>query len=62
MATNDKNVPVSFRLSSFEGQRLVDARQSSGRLAPVFPSLVQGTKREEDYIARMIERDRKAGL
>lgn len=59
---NDKNVPVSFRLSSFEGRRLVDARQPSGRLAPVFPALVQGTKREEDYIARMIERDRKAGL
>lgn len=48
--------------SGFEAARLVDARQPSGRLEPVFPSLLQGTAKEEAYIIKMIERDKKANL
>lgn len=53
---------VRFQSTNPRVHRLVDARQSSGRLVPVFPSLMSdGMKRakEEAYIARMIERDRR---
>lgn len=40
---------------------LTDKRQLSGRLAPVFPSLLQATKKEEEYVARMVARDRELG-
>ena len=47
---------VEFHVRTVESQ--TDARQSSGRLTPVFPSLLQGSAKEEEYIARMIARDR----
>jgi hypothetical protein len=43
---------------------LVSARQSNGRLVPVFPSIMQNTKnlraKQNDYIERMIARDRES--
>lgn len=57
MANDSKRVEFC---SGFEAARLVDARQPSGRLEPVFPSLLQGTAKEEAYIERMIARDRAA--
>jgi len=40
---------------------LVSARQSNGRLVPVFPSLLTHTKsqraKQDSYIERMIQRD-----
>jgi hypothetical protein len=41
---------------------LVDARQPSGALAPVFPALLSDKSKyaaEEEYIRRMIERDKQ---
>lgn len=48
-------VPFEFHVKS---QDILDKRYPSGRLVPVFPSLLQGSQREEEYIARMIARDR----
>lgn len=56
MANDSKRVEFC---SGFEANRLVDARQPSGRLAPVFPSLLTGGAREEEYVARMVRRDRE---
>ena len=50
---------VQLSTSGFEASKLVDARQRSGRLAPVFPALLTGSKKEEEYVARMIRRDRE---
>jgi len=51
------------RLSgSFQVSDMVDSRQASGRLTPVFRSLVSGSAKEEAYIERMIQKDREMGL
>lgn len=43
---------------------LVSAKQPSGRLVPVFPSILANTKslraKQENYITKMIARDREA--
>lgn len=57
----DNDNGVKFQVTNPRIARLVDARQPSGRLVPVFSALMSdSTKRasEEAYIARMIERDR----
>lgn len=52
---NSEHVGFSSRI---EVARMIDAKQPSGLLKPVFPTLVQGTAKEEAYIERMIARDR----
>jgi hypothetical protein len=46
---------------TLQSQKLVDARQPSGRWEPVFPVLLAKEKlaKEEEYITRMIKRDRE---
>ena len=46
---------------SLQAKKLVDACQPSGLPAPVFPALLSKEKlaKEEEYIARMIKRDRE---
>lgn len=50
---------VAFRV---KGPDITDKCQKSGRLAPVFPSILQDDKRHEEYIARMILRDKTANF
>lgn len=44
------------------GPDITDKVQSSGRLVPVFPSIIQDSRKHEEYIARMIARDREANF
>ena len=55
---SNENDRVNF-CSSLDAAKLVDARQTSGRLTPVFPALMSGSDREEEYVARMVRRDRE---
>jgi hypothetical protein len=43
-------------------QKLVDARQKNGRFEPAFGKFLDpaNRKKEEEYIAKMIERDKKS--
>lgn len=40
-------------------QKTLDGRRPGGRLRPVFPALLTGSKKEEEYVARMVARDRE---
>lgn len=51
---------VEFHVRNVASQ--TDARQPNGRLTPVFPALLTGSKAEEDYVARMVARDRELRL
>lgn len=56
MTKPNESVQLSTNL---ERMAKADKVQSSGRLPAVFPALLQGTAKEEEYIARMIQRDRE---
>ena len=60
MSDKDKTVTLSGRLGRFKIVQAVDARYPSGQLKPVFPALLTGSAEEENYIERMIRRDREA--
>lgn len=55
----DGHERVEFRVGRHGLEKATNERYLSGRLKPIFPSLVQGTAKEEEYIARMIRRDRE---
>jgi len=57
----DGNERVEFRVGQTTLEKTTTERCLSQRLKPVFPSLLQGTAKEEEYIARMIRRDRELG-
>lgn len=60
MENRDRNkaeLRPSVRAS--KARRDSDTRQPGGRLKPVFPALLTGSKKEEEYVARMVARDRE---
>lgn len=56
MADNFERAEIRAALASL---KMTDATQPSGRLKPVFPALLTGNAREEEYITRMVHRDRE---
>jgi hypothetical protein len=56
---SDESNRVEYHVRSVT--KLTDARQPGGRLKAVFPSLMTGSQKEEDYVARMVQRDRELG-
>lgn len=56
MADNLERAEIRASLASL---KMTDATQASGRLKPVFPALLTGSVREENYITRMVQRDRE---
>ena len=55
----DSKATVEFRTNV---DRVTNARYLSGRLKPVFPSILQNDPKHDEYIARMIERDRQVNF
>lgn len=55
----DSKAAVEFRTTV---DRATDARYVSGRLRPVFKSILQDDPKHDAYIQRMIERDRQANF
>ena len=50
-------------ITPFNKVQYVDMKQPGGRWAPIFPcSLCMGTAEEEEFLARLIEKDDKENL
>lgn len=41
---------------------ITEKRQRSGRLVPIFKSILQSNRKHEEYIERMIARDKQLNL